>query len=123
MGKFEKFDEKLTEKLKDLMISQSDKEHTFYDWYAGISDFEEMKRLFMVHFWQTEFFKNGDSQEVFLNFTIDRVKRLERKEEERKARRAKKHKINLEAIKEASHKKTVTGPIYDNDEKPKYYEW
>ena len=123
-----KFDENLTNKLRGFMVSQSGRKQTYYDWFCGQTDLENMKRLFMCNYYESEFFNSqGWSQEQYLDWLIDLPRWQEQKMAEMKAKvramRAEKNKKKAKINLEADKSDCVTGPIYDDDSKQTYYKW
>lgn len=59
------------------------------------------------------------SQEKYLEWLLQLVNDKKKKQQERRERTAKKEKIKLNLEKHEE----ITGPIYDDDEKPTYYKW
>lgn len=113
----EMFNEELTAQLKKMMIAHENEKKSYYEWWQGQNDFEHMKRVFMTHYLESTLCQDrGYGQKEYLEWILklidDKKKRKERKT-------AKKGKIKLNL----GRGEEITGPIYDDDEKPTYYKW
>lgn len=117
----EMFDERLSKKLRDLMVGHTNEKKNHYEWWCGCKNFEHMKNIFMSNYFESEWYRSyGYNQEQYLDWIVSHIEKKKRKEEERRKKRAmKKNKIKINLTKE----KEVTGPIYDDDEKPTFYKW
>jgi uncharacterized membrane protein len=117
----EMFNEELTAQLKKMMIDHENEKKSYYEWWQGQNDFEHMKRVFMTHYLESALYQyKGYNQEQYLDWIVSHIEKQKKKEEDRKKRAIKKKdKIKIKITKE----KEVTGPIYDDDEKPTYYKW
>lgn len=116
----EKFDERLAEKLSGLMMGHTNEKKSYYEWWQGQNDFEHMKRVFMTHYLESALYQyKGYSQKEYLEWILKLIDDKKRREEERRKKTAKKEKIKLNL----GRGEEITGPIYDDDEKPTYYKW
>lgn len=111
----ETFDEELTTQLKKMMIDHENEKTNYYEWWKGQNDFEHMKRIFMVNYLESELHESrGYGQKEYLEWVLKLIDKKEKHEEERKAAKKKKN-LSLWRGEE------ITGPIYDDDERPTYY--
>lgn len=116
----EMFNEKLVAELRKLMIEHENEKKSPYEWWQGQDDFEHMKRVFMAHYLESTLYQDKKySQEKYLEWLLQLVNDKKKKQQERRERTAKKEKIKLNLEKHEE----ITGPIYDDDEKPTYYKW
>lgn len=114
----EMFNEELTDQLKKMMIDHENEKKSYYEWWQGQNDFEHMKRVFMTHYLESTLYQDrGYDQKEYLEWIIKLINNKKKREEERKTAKKEKIKLNLGKGEE------ITGPIYDDDERPTYYKW
>lgn len=114
------FNEELAAELRKLMTEHENEKKSPYEWWQGQNDFEQMKRMFMTRYLESTLYQyEGYSQKEYLEWLLQLINDKKKKQQERRERTAKKEKIKLNLEKHEE----ITGPIYDDDEKPTYYKW
>lgn len=79
MKTHEKFDETLIEELHELMVFCQNEKNDFYKWYAGHTDIEEIKRLFMIYYYNS----TSENQKDYIKFLLKMVKDFKHEKEEK----------------------------------------
>nr|DAE91538.1 MAG TPA: hypothetical protein [Caudoviricetes sp.] len=76
----EKFDERLAEKLNNLMVAHTNEKKDHYEWWCGWKNFEHMKNLFMCNYFESEWYRSrGYNQEQYLDWIVSHIEKQKKR--------------------------------------------